>query len=99
MTLPGPSRRRRAATAISLAVGALVLGGCATLAPTLKTAAEGVRVTAITASGGDDRTAAARVAQGIAAGQAAVTIGCAMVSDAAEIALFDGLRDYCAARD
>ncbi|MCL5775979.1 hypothetical protein M1105_03050 [Limibaculum sp. FT325] len=93
-----PALRALRPARLACVAAALALGGCATLAPTLQTAAEGARVTAMTAAGGDDRTAAARIAQGIAAGQAAVTIGCAMIGDTAEVALFEGLRRYCAFR-
>ena len=84
-------------TAFCLAL-AIAAGGCANLAPTLQAAADGARATAKAASGGDDRTAAARIGLGIAIAQSAVTLGCTMVNDAANVDLFSGLRSYCAAR-
>jgi hypothetical protein len=84
-------------TALALAA-TIALSGCATLAPVLQTAADSARATAKMASDADDRTAAARLEFGLAAGQGAVTIGCAMLADAARVKPFDGLRAYCAAR-
>ncbi|MEM6680592.1 MAG: hypothetical protein AAF675_22230, partial [Pseudomonadota bacterium] len=46
-----------------------------------------------------DRTKAVRVAAGISAAQAGVSLGCTMLWDAASPTFFDALRRFCAARD